>query len=61
MLTLSQVKPQSTGTDKRILRKYFLKKSIKHQTKFISQIQIGNEIQVTGEAESFEQAGDPTV
>lgn len=62
MLTLSQVKPQSTGTDKKnSLRKILLYEKSDQTSKqnLFSQIQIGNEIQVTGEAESFEQAGDP--
>lgn len=62
MLTLSQVKPQSTGTDKKnSLRKILLYEKSDQTSKqnLFSQIQIGNEIQVTGEAESFEQAGNP--
>lgn len=62
MLTLSQVKPQSTGTDKKnSLRKILLYEKSDQTSKqnLFSQIQIGNEIQVTGESESFEQAGDP--
>ena len=62
MLTLFQVKPQSTGTDKKnSLRKILLYEKSDQTSKqnLFSQIQIGNEIQVTGEAESFEQAGDP--
>ena len=62
MLMLSQVKPQSTGTDKKnSLRKILLYETSDQTSKqnLFSQIQIGNEIQVTGEAESFEQAGNP--
>ena len=62
MLTLSQVKPQSTGTDKKnSLRKILLYEKSDQTSKqnLFFQIQIGNEIQVTGEAESFEQAGNP--
>lgn len=62
VLTLSKVEPQYTKTDKTSsLRKILLYETSdqKSEQQLFSHIQIGNEIQVTGEAESFERAGNP--
>lgn len=62
VLTLSKVEPQCTKTEKtRSFRKILLYETSDQLSEqhLFSHIQIGNEIQVTGEAESFEQAGNP--
>lgn len=57
-ITLSGIKQNSIKSEKsNSLRKILLYE--KSEETLFSKIQIGNEIQVTGEAESFEQAGNP--
>ena len=58
VLTLSKVEPQYTKADKTSSLRKILLYETSDQNLF-SHIQIGNEIQVTGEAESFERAGNP--